>query len=174
MEPGKSWRKHCWTQARADLLPHLPIEVLRGRLKRAAELGLDYRTYASVRASSGQDVVAVLFSSNALRLHVNGADVSPDRAEKLQAVIARRIGLASAPLTAGMLRVCAGALLDAAEPAPDALAPHGRQRGVLRQALGKIPGDQALLVGAYALEQDWVAAGRLAGYIDAARYFARR
>ncbi len=68
MEPGYGWRLHCWKKARADLLPHLPIEVLRTRVKRAAELGLEYRTYASVRAATGHDVVAFLFSSNALRV----------------------------------------------------------------------------------------------------------
>ena len=54
MQAGASWRKHCWVAARESLLPHLPIEVLRGRLRRAKELGLDYKTYASVRAASGR------------------------------------------------------------------------------------------------------------------------
>ncbi len=52
LEPGGAWRRHCWRKARADLLPHLPIEVLRTRVRRAGELGLDYRTYASVRAAT--------------------------------------------------------------------------------------------------------------------------
>ncbi len=68
VEDGASWRRHCWAKARADLLPTLPIEVLRGRVRRARELGLEYKTYAGVRASTGHDVVAFLFSSNALRL----------------------------------------------------------------------------------------------------------
>ncbi|MDH3263731.1 MAG: hypothetical protein OEM24_07010, partial [Paracoccaceae bacterium] len=68
MEGGAGWRRHCWTKAREELLPTLPLEVVRLRVKRAAELGLDYRAYASFRASTGHDVVALLFSSNALRL----------------------------------------------------------------------------------------------------------
>ena len=59
VDEGQSWRLHCWRQARAALLPCLPIEVLRTRVKRAADLGLDYRTYASVRAATGHDVVAL-------------------------------------------------------------------------------------------------------------------
>ncbi|TMV67455.1 hypothetical protein FGG78_32035, partial [Thioclava sp. BHET1] len=55
MEPGFGWRKHCWSKARQDLLPHLPIEILRNRVRRAKELGLEYRTYASVRAATGHD-----------------------------------------------------------------------------------------------------------------------
>jgi plexin A len=46
MEPGTSWRRHCWTKARRDLLPAMPLEVIGYRMKRATELGLDYRTYA--------------------------------------------------------------------------------------------------------------------------------
>jgi len=26
--PGENWQRHCWSRARADLLPHLPLEVL--------------------------------------------------------------------------------------------------------------------------------------------------
>lgn len=68
IEAGKSWRKHCWTKARRELLPTLPIEIVRRRVARAKELGLDYKSYASIRAASGHDVVAFLFSSNALRV----------------------------------------------------------------------------------------------------------
>ena len=59
MEGGAGWRRHCWTKAREELLPTLPLEVVRLRVKRAAELGLDYRAYASFRASTGHDVVAL-------------------------------------------------------------------------------------------------------------------
>ena len=55
MEPGHGWRSHCWTQARKSLLGHLPIEVVRSQVKRAAEIGLDYKTYATVTGTSGQD-----------------------------------------------------------------------------------------------------------------------
>ena len=32
LEPGFGWRRHCWTAARAGLLPTLPIEVVRLRV----------------------------------------------------------------------------------------------------------------------------------------------
>ncbi|WP_295074341.1 hypothetical protein [Tabrizicola sp.] len=35
LEGGVSWRKHCWSAARERLLPTLPIEVVRLRVKRA-------------------------------------------------------------------------------------------------------------------------------------------
>ena len=170
MEPGATWRGHCWTQARTRLLPHLPIEVLRGRLRRAAELGLDYRSYAGIRAATGHDVVAVLFSSNALRAH---AALPLDRLEKLGTIKrADRIGLAVRPLAAPALLQAAGDALDAAFPAPGHLASWSETRAAIRLALGRTPGDRAILIGAHALEQDWCAAGGLAGYLPEARYFA--
>ncbi len=167
---GASWRRHCWTVARAQLLPTLPIEVVRLRVRRARELGLDYKTYASVRASTGHDVVAFLFSSNALRVSVQVPLIPVDRAEKLAAVLADRIGLAVTPLPA--MALAQNPVLDSTHPAPFALAKFADIRVALRAALGKLPGDQVLLVGDMALERDWCAAGRLAGYLPADRFFA--
>ncbi len=164
---GVSWRRHCWGAARKALLPHLPIEVLRGRLKRAAELGLDYSTYAGIRATTGRDVVAVLFSSNALGME-RGRTVTEDRKTHLAAVKADRIGLATPPVTpAAML----AAPLDAAWPAPPVLSPFRDQARAIRAALGTCPGDGAILVGGYEAERDWATAGRLAAYLPAERVF---
>lgn len=71
MDGGASWRRHCWCKARADLLPTLPIEVVRLRVKRAKEIGLDYHTYASFRAASGDDIVALLFQRMCLGIMPN-------------------------------------------------------------------------------------------------------
>jgi len=68
-------------------------------VRRAKEIGLPYRTYATVRAKTGQDIVAFLFSNNALRIHRAGQGLPEKRAEKLKAV--RRCGkllAAHAPL----------------------------------------------------------------------------
>lgn len=173
MEGGHSWRRHCWGAARAALLPHLPIEVLRGRLRRAAELGLDYRTYAGIRATTGHDVVAVLFSSNALMALPGRAVPEPLRAKLAAIAGAARIGLATRPLTPPDLILLAGGPLDAAHPAPGALAPHAAARAALRAALGPVPGDRAILVSAHGLESDWAAAARLAAALPAERFFAQ-
>jgi hypothetical protein len=172
-EAGYSWRKHCRTRARADLLPHLPLEVLRGRVKRAAELGLDYRTYASVRAATGHDVVAFLFSSNALRVFPPSPALPAERADKLSAIrSALKLGLASGRLTPEALAEAAA--LDDAHAAPDALGSWAQARQTIRAALGpaRLAGDRVLLVGDLGLERDWCAAGGLAGYVPAERYFA--
>jgi hypothetical protein len=167
---GVSWRKHCWSSARERLLPTLPIEVVRLRVKRAQALGLDYKTYAGVRAATGHDVVAFLFSSNALRVSLLRPVMPEARAVKLAEVQCGRLALAVAPLTPGMLEA-ANPVLDGAHPAPYALAGFGEMRSMLRSALGKLPSDQVILVGDLGLERDWCAAGRLAGYLPAQRYF---
>lgn len=172
LEPGTSWRRHCWGAARARLLPTLPIEVVRMRVRRAKELGLDYKTYAGVRAATGHDVVAFLFSSNALRVTVRHPDLPDDRALKLGALQScGRIALAVSPLLPGDL-VQANPELDQAHPAPFVLAAFREVAGSLRAALGKTPSDRVILVGDFALERDWCAAGRLAAYLPADRYFA--
>lgn len=167
---GESWRRHCWTAARAALLPTLPIEVLRTRVRRAADLGLDYKTYASVRAATGHDVVAFLFSGNALRVTPVQVRMPQDRAKKLGLVRADRIGLAQGRIVPEML----GRLnpeLDRAFDAPDLLARFSDAGRHLRAILDRVPGDRVILVGDMELEREWCAAGRLAGYLPAARYF---
>ncbi|MDT8855328.1 hypothetical protein RNZ50_09925 [Paracoccaceae bacterium Fryx2] len=167
--PGLGWQRHCWTKARADLLPHLPLEVLRGRVRRAQDLGLDYKTYASVRAATGHDVLAFLFSSNALRVFAPAPEVPQDRALKLASVQAGRIGLAQGRLQVADLAAAAGGLLEAAHPAPQPLATFSAARDRLRAALGPLPGDRVILVGD--MEREWCAAGRLAAYLPAERFF---
>lgn len=172
MEAGASWRRHCWTEARAALLPTLPVEVVRLRVKRAAELGLDYRTYASVRAASGHDVVAFLFSSNALRLLAPAPVLPPDRAAHLAAIRAcGRLALAVAPLSPERVEMAARGAIDAAHTAPGHLARFADQAGAIRAAIGRLPRDGVVLVGDGPLEQDWRVAGRLAAFLPAARYF---
>jgi hypothetical protein len=171
MEAGASWRKHCWSAARERLLPVLPVEVVRLRVTRAKALGLDYRTYASVRAATGHDLVAFLFSSNALRVSVLRPVMPRDRAAKLAVVDCGRLALAVAPLTPGMLAAANPLGLDGAHPAPFALAGFGEIRDRVRTALGRVPADQVILVGDLCLEREWCAAARPAGYLAADRYF---
>ncbi len=166
---GGGWKTHCWRVARENLLPNLPIEVLRLRVNRARALGLPYKTYAGIRAQTGHDVVAFLFSSNGLGVTTLRPVMAQGLADKVAAVQAGRIGLASAPLSPSVLAL--NDCLDAAYPAPYALASFRQTAQDLRAVLGATPADRVVLVGAGALERDWVAAGRLAGWVAAERYF---
>jgi hypothetical protein len=175
MEGGTAWRAHCWKKARADLLPTLPLEVVRLRVKRAAEIGLDYRTYASFRAASGHDIVALLFSTNALRLLAPAPRLPDARAERLAAIKATaRAALARAPLSPEAVLALAPGLLDQAFPAPRAFAEWGEARRMMLAALApqRWPTDRVLMVGDTSEEQVWAEAARLGGYLSAARYFS--
>ena len=178
MDGGVGWRRHCWTVARQELLHDLPLEVIRLRVRRAAAIGLDYRTYASVRAASGRDIIAFLFSSNALRVLRPGELLPQDRLAKLRGLQDCGRGLlAHPPLDPARLaaRVEAEQRLrfDTAAPAPRFAAPWREIRADVLAALPArlAPGD-VVLVGDTPLEREWCEAGRLAGYLSAERYFA--
>lgn len=174
LEAGESWRRHAWGKARARLLPTLPIEVVRLRVRRAAEIGLDYRTYASIRAASGHDVIAFLFSTNALRLLPPQPALPADRVAKLAALAAGRGALARAPLTPSLVLDLAPGLIDRAHAAPRPFAPWAESRRTLLAALaeGRWPADRVVMIGDTADERDWSQAARLGYYLNAERFFA--
>lgn len=171
---GTAWRRHCWQAARARLLPVLPVEVVRLRVARAKALGLDYKTYAGVRSTTGHDIIAFLFSSNALRVDAMARIPTPEAA-RLTAVAGavHRLGLMQGAPAARLLLANPG-LLEDAGPAPGPWARFAEQARDLRAVLGKLPGDQVVLIGSDApWERDWLAAGRLAGVVPAARWLGR-
>lgn len=178
IDEGVRWRRHCWTVARAELLPHLPLEVIRLRVRRARELGLDYRTYATAREAAGRDIVAFLFSSNALRVHRPDQALPPDRADRLRRIEgATRSLLAHAPLDAARLAAAfeaeAGLAFAATGPAPGYWATWRETRRAVLAALppGLAPA-AVMLVGAAPGEPDWHEAARLGSYLPADRFFA--
>jgi hypothetical protein len=105
-----------------------------------------------------------------LRVSLVRPAMPEDRVAKLAEISCGRLALAVAPLTPGLVEA-ANPVLDGAWPAPYALAGFGEMRDRVRGALGRVPPDQVILVGDLGLERDWCAAGRLAGYLSAERYF---
>ncbi len=176
LEPGTTWRTQCWRKARAELLPHLPLEVLRLRVARAREIGLEYRTYASFRASTGHDVIGFLFSGNALRVHLRRHAMPADRTEKLASIgNCDRIAMIPAPLSLeAFARANPGAVFESLASAPGHLASWAQARDSIGAVLSerRLPRDGVLLIGDATLERNWSEAGRLAGYLGADRYFA--
>ena len=178
MEAGHAWRRHCWQRARADLLPKLPIEVVRNRVARARALGLDYKTYAGVRSTTGRDLVAFLFSSNALGLSAREARLPADREAFLRAGPAcDRLVAVHRPIPADDLPERLGrdhaVVVRAAFTAPSILDSWSATSARLRGQIGALglPSDAVLLVGDGPLEREWLAAGRFAGYLSADAYF---
>lgn len=172
MEAGRAFRVQAWSKARADLIPNLPIEILRTRVRRARELGLPYKTYASVRASTGRDVVGFLFSNNALRVLRPGGAIEATRAAQLNAL--RDVALSALshpPVTPEEL--AAQGMAHCAEAPHFSSAWSEIRRSVqapLRAA--KLPLDGVLVIGDTTFERDWSEAGKLAGFVNSDTYFA--
>lgn len=177
MEKGRAWRRHCWTKARRDLLPTMPLEIVRIRMRRARELGLAYATYNTIRATSGHDVVAFLFSSNALRMHRLTDSAPAERLEKLNAIAnCGKVFAAQPPFSAESL--CArldaqGVTVTAAIDAPGLAASWSDLRQTLSQVTRamKLPSEGVVIIGETCLEREWCAAGRMAGFVRADDYF---
>jgi hypothetical protein len=172
MERGHTYRTFLWKKARNDLIPKLPIEIIKMRVNRARELGLDYKTYASVRASSGRDVIGFLFSSNALRL-AKQAQMPEDRTEKLAALKhAQTPALIHAPLDPATA-LAANPILTNAAPAPlftDSWS-HMRDKIAAYVQSQKLPPASLIIVGDTTLERDWTTPARASAYLTAAQYF---
>ncbi len=168
-----TWRRYAWSKARSDLLPTLPIEVVRLRVKRAAELGLPYKTYAGVRAASGRDVIGFLFSTNALRLLCEGQALPADRRAKLAGLVsADRTALVQPPLDPrGVITLDQ---IDSAHPAPLFTASWTAMRDQIRAIIQSrnLPRDAILIIGETSAERDWADAGKTAGFLTGDRYFA--
>jgi hypothetical protein len=179
LEGGTAWRTHCWREARTALLPTLPIEVIRTRVRRAEELGLDYRTYAGVRATTGRDIVAFLFSGNALGI-ARPRDIPDARATAQMGRIegAAQIVAVHAPLVPSQvmeaLQERQVPVLRAAR-APGLAEGWGETRARILAMLSpdRIPADGTLLIAETSLEREWAQAARLAGVLTGDRFFGR-
>ena len=80
---GRGWQKHCWTQLRKALIgKRMPIEVVRTRIRRAWELGLEYPQYASILLGSGRDVIGFLFTVDGLQLKLRKRLEMPDNVQE--------------------------------------------------------------------------------------------
>lgn len=176
MEPGHGFRRYAWGKAREALLPTLPIEVVRTRVRRAAELGIDYKSYAGFRATTGRDIVAFLFSSNALRVEPRVLTLPADRAARLAAIRAcGRLAMVQPPLDPQTVVIANMPLIEAAGRAPglmDSWRDMRRRIEDITVARG-LPRDGIVVVGETALERDWSVAARLAGFLPAERYFGK-
>ncbi|TNC52109.1 hypothetical protein FHG66_04595 [Rubellimicrobium rubrum] len=173
LDDGASWRRFAWARSREALLPTLPIEVVRLRVARAKALGLPYRTYAGIRATTGHDIVAFLFSTNALRLLRPTDHLPDDRLARLGSLPpCDRTALVHPPLHPRTVLTLAP--LDAAHPAPAPASSWSATRDHLHAVLRDRghPPDRVVLVGETDGERAWTEAGRLAGFLSGEAYFA--
>ncbi|MCF6306018.1 MAG: hypothetical protein L3J33_11690 [Rhodobacteraceae bacterium] len=179
MAPGKAWRTLCWQKSRNAIMPKLPLEILRIRVQRAKALGLDYTSYASIRAASGHDVIAFLFSSNALRAFAKSPEMPDDRLEKLVSLHnSRQLAAILRPLSTEQfianLPQNPTPLFNRVFTAPSFHATWSQTRTTVLNGLShdKLPSNMVVIIGDTPSERGWAEAANLAGYLNADRFFA--
>ncbi len=176
LEAGYGFRKLAWGKARKSLLKTLPIEIVRVRVARAKRLGIDYKTYASIRASTGHDVVAFLFSGNALGLSAGKPFIKQGEAARLAGLdgAAGRLAAIYSPLSPKVVLEAHPNLLDMAAQAPDFLSGWSETREKISKLVRSrdLPKDGVVVIAATEIEKEWCMAAKLAGTIAAERFFA--
>jgi hypothetical protein len=179
LDAGRSWRAHCWKTARRELLPRLPLEVIRRRVARARQLGLAYPQYASILLGTGRDIVAFLFTSESLGLRLERELAMPGLvAERLRALerCDRLLMAEPGADVAALGRALASRQMPfaALAVAPPRHAAWAEGRAAIRAALDprRLPSDAVVMVGTSAEERLWADAARLASFMAADSYFA--
>lgn len=174
LERGHTYRSYQWRQAQRKLMPNtIPLAIVKMRLRRAAELGLDYKAYAAIRQATGRDICGFLFSSNALSILAGQSAMPKERRAKLEGLTStQRLALVHAPLDPATVQQQNP--LEAATRAPDLRHSWSVTSDRLRDFIAerRLVGDQIVLIGDTALEEEWRTAARVAGYLPATRYFA--
>lgn len=94
-----SWNAFCWRKAAAKSRKTPSREVLAIRMRRAAELGLDYRTYAAVLADGGTTprTLVVMLSRAVVAYGPFGPQVSLDGLLSLQSAVSDKLAGLSGP-----------------------------------------------------------------------------
>lgn len=187
-----SWNAFCWRKAAAKSRKTPSREVLAIRMRRAAELGLDYKTYAAVLADGGSTprTLVVMLSRAVVAYGPFGPQVTRDGVLSLQSAVSEKLAalrvpqivlIAPAP-TGGPARGAVAAALDGTVRAAAwttaasgvlPAAPAGEVAAWLCALLtdaGLSP-RTALLIGEPEPYQDLVTRARLLGLLAARRYF---
>ncbi|WGI21099.1 hypothetical protein [Amylibacter sp. IMCC11727] len=177
---GRGWQKHCWTQSRNALIgKRMPVEVVRMRIKRARELGLEYPQYASILLGSGRDIVGFLFSVDGLQLRLRKRLEMPDLVQDKLRGLDRVTLTAFAPSGETPKRfqreLSEVAGVPFASCAPEAEGPLGwsAARAAVRAVLDplSLPSDAVVMIGTRAEEARMAEAAHLARFIASGDYF---
>lgn len=187
-----SWNAFCWRKAAATSRKTPSREVLAIRMRRAAELGLDYKSYAAVLADGGTTprTLVVMLSRAVVAYGPFGPQVTGNgvlslrsaASDKLAALGVPQIVLIAPAPTGGPARDAVSAALEetvrtAAWPTAAAgvlpAAPAGEVATWLCDLLTEagLSPRSALLIGEPEPYQDLVTRARLLGLLPARRYF---
>ena len=103
------WGLHCWTRARAKAWATPGPEVVRLRLRRAAELGLTYNQLTGILMEVGRTPVAVVFGLAGTLVERAGADDVPALDGEGRVRLRPGVGVRLAALVKPAVLVLAGA-----------------------------------------------------------------
>lgn len=97
----QGWRRYAWKRARKELVgARVPVEIVRIRVRRAAELGLAYPAYASILLGSGRDITGFLFTVDGLQLRLRRRlEMPAEVRERVQALKCERLVLSPAKIS---------------------------------------------------------------------------
>lgn len=192
LDTASNWSTFCWRKAAKKARKTPPREVLAIRRRRAAELGLDDRTFAAVLADCGRAPATLIFALGRDWIDYGpfGPRIGADGTLTAPPAIARKIAALSVP-SVGVVALTAsggpaGEAIRSAIPATAAaagwrldlqgVAPPG---GIAESAAwladllarrGLSPG-AALLIGDEAAHREIATRARLGGLLAATRYF---
>ena len=172
LEGGTGFRRIAWARARKALMPNTaPIEILRRRVARAKALSLPYKTYAAIRAATGEDIEAMLFTSNALNLLRPHDALTKSQSERLAQIATSR----HATLTKGLPPSALEPVpFKSIRPAPgfqDTWSSLSREMQSWLKS-EQLPADRVLMIGETAFEREHAAAGNLAHFVTGQTIFA--
>ena len=179
LDGGIGFRRFAWKKARKELLPRLPLEVLKRRVRGAQQLGLAYPAYASILLGTGRDIVGFLFTCDALGMRLSRTLALPEpvatKLRGLEHVDAMLAAEHDRPGDLGTLLTQETSLHFASAtrlPRPQARPDAGRR--AIRAALDplKLPGDAVVMIGTQPHERAWADAAKLARFIPSESYFS--
>lgn len=179
---GRGWQRHCWAQSRKALVgKRMPIEVVRTRIRRARELGLEYPQYASILLGSGRDVVGFLFTVDGLHLRLRKRlempDAVQDKLQGLDRVHLMSFAPSGEPVEPFLAELSDVSRVTFASAAPEAEGPLGwsAARAAVRAVLDplQLPSDAVVMIGTQEHEAQMAQAAKMARFIPSAEYFAQ-
>jgi hypothetical protein len=177
---GLGWQKQCWTQSRNALIgKRMPIEVVRTRIRRARELGLEYPQYASILLGSGRDVIGFLFTVDGLQLKLRKRLEMPDtvqdklrRLEHVSLMSFAPSGEAPAAFLREVSNVAGVPFLSAAPEVEGVLGWSGA-RAAVRAVLDplKMPSGGVVMIGTRESEARMAQAAKMSRFIPSGAFF---
>lgn len=178
LDAAFSWRRHVWKKARKALVPRLPLEVVKRRVRRATELGLEYPQYASILLGTGRDIVGFLFTCDALGMELARGRVPEAVRAKLDALIrVERLLGAQAPRDPARLAAALaqnqGLVFAETVRLPTDSAPWGAGRDAIAGALAplRLPSDAVVMIGTEPHHRTWADAAQMAKFLPADQFF---